>query len=103
MVSRLGLHTTFQTGALMANDTAYTFTYGDLAKAIGVTKNTIAQHRLRKHFDPTSIESIAVYLARYGRQELREQIIMAVVGRNVPKDPGGWKRKRRRQRKTKTA
>jgi hypothetical protein len=83
----------------MPKDTECAFTYGDLAKASGVTRNTIAQHRIRKHFDPESIESVAIYLARYRRQKLREQIVMAAIRRDVPNNPGGWKKQRRKCKK----
>ena len=61
----------------MAQATAYTFSYRDLAKATGLAPNTIAQHRTRGHFDPKAIESVAIYLVRYGRDELRVGIVAA--------------------------
>lgn len=82
----------------MQKETEYTFTYGDLARATGSARNTISQHRARGHFDPESIESVAIYLARYGCDDLKRAMLDAIAWRQIPSDPGGWKKKRKKKR-----
>lgn len=79
-------------------DREYCFTYRDLAAATGLARNTVSQHVVRAHLDPHDIESVAIYLARYGSDELREQMVRAMIRRDVPEDPGGWKKRKKVKR-----
>lgn len=77
-------------------DREYSFTYRDLANATGLTRNAISQHVSRGKLDPDDLESIAVYLSRYAREDLRKKMILSAIERQRPDDPGGWKKKRRK-------
>ncbi len=71
------------------------FTYEDIAKVIDAgTQLAVRQHVSRGIVDPDDLESLAVYLARYGRPELREAILKSYLHHNRPDDPGGWQRKK---------
>lgn len=78
----------------MAHTREYVFTYADLAEATGLTKNAISQHVVRGHLDPEDLQSVAVYLARYASESLKERMFKALMRRDMPDDPGGWKKKR---------
>jgi hypothetical protein len=71
----------------------FVFGYEDLARATGHERNTVIAHRTRGKFDPETIETVAIYLAKYGTIKLRKRILMAFLWRQLPRDPGGWKAK----------
>jgi len=78
----------------MAQEREFTFTYTTLAELIGLTRNAVHQHASRGRFDPTDLASVCVYLARYGSQELKMEIIKKALDVSRPTDPGGWRAKR---------
>lgn len=77
----------------------YVFTYEDLARATGLSRNAISQHVVRGHLDAEDICSLAAYLARYGTDEVRTEIMKALLRRDVPNDPGGWQAKKKGKKK----
>jgi len=79
----------------------WSYGYDDLARCTGLTRNAVVKHRSRGHVDPESLESVAVYLARYGRDDLKRAMLDAIAWRQLPKDPGGWKAAKKRKGKGK--
>jgi hypothetical protein len=80
----------------------YVFSRQTLADVVGCEANTITQHIGRGYVNPTDLKSVALYLAHYGPQELREQIVAAAIRRPTTLDPGGWKKRRRKSKKMPT-
>jgi hypothetical protein len=80
----------------MPPERTFVFSYADLATAIGGAKNTVVKHVARGYVDTSDLESLVVYLARYGRLDLREKMVGAMLRRDAPGDPGGGKRRKRK-------
>lgn len=59
---------------------------GDLEKLTGMPGNTLRQYQIRKLWHPSNLESLALFLARYGKQELREALVRMTV-LPAPKKP----------------
>lgn len=49
----------------------FSFTYADLQKLTGLTKAGVSQHLKRGNLDPTSLLSVAAFVLRYGRPDVR--------------------------------
>ena len=63
------------------------YTFEDLRKLTGLTMDAIYQHKARGDVEPASIESVVKFVARYGRLELKREILENMLLREVPNKP----------------
>lgn len=74
----------------------WSFNYLDLARITGQDEQTIRQHRSRRRFDPGKLESVVVYLSRYGVPELKTAIVEYALAKDgVQEQPLKIKRPRK--------
>lgn len=64
----------------MAIRTQYVYTREDLEALTGLTSAGISQHISRGNLDPTDLVSVAAFLARYGTEDVRLEIVRRMVG-----------------------
>lgn len=55
--------------------TQWSFTYQDISDITGRDYNTIIQDRIRGHFDPEVLSSVAIYIWRWANRDLRYKLI----------------------------
>jgi len=80
----------------MPHPTEFRYTYQTLAKLSGMALNSIHQHVTRGNLDPADLESVLYWLARHGRQKLRQRLVAYAMAVFVlPEAPGKRKRARR--------
>jgi hypothetical protein len=72
----------------------WSYGYEDLMRATGLSRTAIVKHCTSGYFVPEDIASVAIYLSRYASEEVKRKMIENIVWRQLPKDPGGWKKKR---------
>lgn len=65
----------------MAKPTPWNFYYSDLQRCTGLSYDTICQHAARGKFDPQKLESVVLYLAKYGSNHFRQSIVDAAIVR----------------------
>lgn len=58
----------------MVNIRTFTLQYADLEKLTGLTYANVRQHISRGLVDPENLESIVIWLAKWGRPELRQAV-----------------------------
>jgi len=87
----------------MAAKRTFTFTYDDISRVTGMSPNVTQKHLGRGYVDPDDLESLLLYLARYGSQELKMRIIEQALRRDMPDDPGGWRARNKKATARRTA
>ena len=71
------------------------WTYEDLSRLTGLGINAIQQQKSRGELDPSSLRSVAIWLAKSGKPDLVQEIqFTAVTGRKIPKERAGKKKTR---------
>jgi hypothetical protein len=78
----------------MARPAIFSYSYADLARLSGLTKNTVHQHVTRRTFDPGSLESVVCWLARHGTLKLRQKLLLSALARTI-EAPAKTQRRRR--------
>lgn len=67
----------------MTDQTQYFFfTYRDLQELTGLTRAGVSQHVCRGNLDATNLVSVAAFIARYGKPEVRIEIMERMMGIN---------------------
>lgn len=66
----------------------FQWTYDDLVKLTGLERKTVWKHHDRGHFDPERIETVGLYLAKYGLPELRVRFMAEVLRQTHESEPG---------------
>lgn len=61
--------------------TKLTVTIDDLAKLAGLSKDAVHQHVSRGYLDPTDLESILLWAARYASDDFRLRLLQAAIMR----------------------
>lgn len=56
------------------------FTYDDLQQITGLTKSGVSQHVCRGNLDATDLVSVCAFIARYGKPEIRLEIMQKMMG-----------------------
>lgn len=56
------------------------FTYSDLQRITGLTKAGVSQHVCRGNLDATDLVSVCAFIARYGKPEIRLEIMEKMMG-----------------------
>ncbi len=56
------------------------FTYGDLQRITGLTKSGVSQHVSRGNLVATDLVSVCAFIARYGKPEIRLEIMQRMMG-----------------------
>jgi hypothetical protein len=56
------------------------FTYDDLERITGLTKSGVSQHVCRGNLDPSDLVSVCAFIARYGKPEVRLEIMEKMMG-----------------------
>lgn len=64
------------------------YTFDDIVRLTGLERATVWQHQQRGHFDMERIETIGLYLARYGTPELRVRYMQEVLRQSHEAQPG---------------
>jgi hypothetical protein len=81
----------------------FQYTFADLMEQTGLTKSAVSHHVKRGNLDPDSLVSVCCFLARYGKPEVRSEIVHRMIGidrqeiernriqstRNVGRNPDG--------------
>jgi hypothetical protein len=57
------------------------FTFADLAAVCGVSIGSIYKARHRRHFDPSSLESVCLYVAHVAKRDLKMRLVEAALAR----------------------
>lgn len=65
----------------------WTYNYEVLARLTDQPADTVRQHRIRHKFDPERLETVAVYLARFGTAEIRKAIVEYAINRDANESP----------------
>ncbi len=65
----------------------WTYNYEVLARLTDQPADTVRQHRIRHKFDPNKLETVAVYLARFGTAEIRKAIVEYAINRDANASP----------------
>jgi hypothetical protein len=63
----------------------FEFGYLDLTKIADATYGSVLQHVSRGELDPDSIESVILWAAKYGREDLRIQMVGRLVRLDLKK------------------
>jgi len=79
----------------------YCYCREDIANILETTPNCISQHVKRGHLQMDDLKSVLLFLAQYGPDHLRFEVLKAAAWRPETKDPGGWKRKKAEAKKPK--
>ena len=58
----------------------YVYTRENLEQLTNLSKTAISQHIGRGNLDPADLVSIAAFLARYGTEEVRLEIVRRMIG-----------------------
>jgi len=58
----------------------FSYGYAELMELTGMTKAGISQAVTRGTLEPDSLVSVCVFLARYGRQDIRMEILTRMIG-----------------------
>jgi hypothetical protein len=79
----------------MTRPRKFEYDYTDIRKLIDDDghKSNLYQHVTRGHLQPESLKSV-IFVARYGSEELKMEIIKKALDVSRPNDPGGWQRRR---------
>ena len=56
------------------------FTYDDLQRLTGLTKSGVSQHVVRGNLVATDLVSVCAFIARYGKPEIRLEIMQKMMG-----------------------
>jgi hypothetical protein len=71
----------------MARPRVFTFTYTDLQRLTGKNLATIFQDVTRKRVDPSDLESLVLYAARFGRLEFKTRLLAFALQHYLSKRP----------------
>jgi hypothetical protein len=63
------------------------WTIEDLVQLTGLPPNTLRQYQVRGEFNPNKLASVVLFLARWGKQDLRETLVRSSV-MEAPKKAG---------------
>lgn len=59
------------------------YNYETLARLTDQTADTVRKHRERGKYDPRKLDTVLVYIARFGTPELRQAILDYALARQV--------------------
>lgn len=68
-------------GQTMAIKEEWAYDFETLARITGLKRNTLVQFRRRGLFDPARLESVLLFIARYGPRELRIDLVTQALSK----------------------
>lgn len=66
---------------MVAPKKAWFYGYEDLMRLTGLGRNAIVKHVARGECDPTSLESVLYFTAKYGSQTVKVNLVNAAISR----------------------
>ena len=80
----------------MPTKETWCYDYQTLMRLTGQSRNTLAQHRVRRKFDPADLRSVVIYLSKNGTLELRHEIFCSLFAKGPPVNPPTKRRRKKR-------